>query len=55
VKEDGKIYASKTQKPAELKLSLSIDSLAKRLNAKVILNNLPYDQAKQIYRGNANV
>jgi hypothetical protein len=54
-KEDGKIYATKTQKPAELKLTLSITSLAQRLNAKVILNQLPYTQAKQIYKESANV
>jgi hypothetical protein len=55
MKEDGKIYASKTQKPAELKLTLSIPRLAERLSAKVVLNNLPYAEAKQIYRSSANV
>jgi hypothetical protein len=54
-KDDGKIYATKTQKSAELKLTLSISSLAQRLNAKIILNNLPYNQAKQIYKESANV
>lgn len=54
-REDGKIYSTKTQKPAELKLTLSITSLAQRLNAKVILNQLPYTQAKQIYKEIANV
>lgn len=54
-KDDGKIYETKTQKSAELKLTLSISSLAQRLNAKVILNQLPYNQAKQIYKESANV
>jgi hypothetical protein len=54
-KEDGKVYVTKTQKPAELKLTLSIPNLEQRLNAKVILNNLPYAQAKQIYKENASV
>jgi len=55
VKEDGKVYETKTQKPAELKLTLSIPRLAERLSAKVVLNNLPYAEAKQIYRSSANV
>lgn len=54
-KEDGKVYATKTQKPAELKLTLSIPRLAERLSAKVVLNNLPYAKAKKIYRSSANV
>ena len=55
VKEDGKVYETKAQKPAELKLTLSIPRLAERLSAKVVLNNLPYAEAKQIYRSIANV
>ena len=55
MKEDGKVYETKTQKPAELKLTLSIPRLAERLSAKVVLNNLPYAEAKQIYRSSANV
>ena len=54
-KEDGRVYETKAQKPAELKLTLSIPRLAEKLNAKVVLNNLPYPEAKQIYRSNANV
>ena len=55
MKEDGKVYETKTQKPAELKLTLSIPRLAERLSAKVVLNNLPYAEAKQIYKESANV
>ena len=55
MKEDGKVYETKTQKPAELKLTLSIPRLAERLSAKVVLNNLPYAEAKQSYRSSANV
>jgi hypothetical protein len=55
IKEDGKVYETKTQKPSELKFTLSIPRLAERLSAKVVLNNLPYAQAKQIYKESANV
>lgn len=50
VKEDGRLYETKTQKMEELRLTLSIDSLAKRLGATAILNLMPFEQALNIYK-----
>lgn len=53
VKEDGRLYETKAQKAEELRLTLSIDSLAKRLGATAILNLMPFDQALKTYKQGA--
>jgi len=47
---DGRIYETKAQKADQLKLTLSIDNLGKRLGAASILNLMPFDQALKTYK-----
>lgn len=51
VKEDGNVYETKALKADQLKLNLAQSRLLEKLNAKTILNLLPFDQALNIYRG----
>jgi hypothetical protein len=51
VKEDGNVYETKALKADQLKLNLAQSRLLEKLNAKTILNLLPFDQALTIYRG----
>jgi hypothetical protein len=49
-KEDGKLYGTVLLKPLELASKLAQSDLTERLSAKLILNQLPYSHALQIFK-----
>jgi len=56
VKDDGKIYETKSMPAIDLKVNLNQTRLLDILKAKTILNKLPFDDALSIYRaGGAHV